>query len=207
MQLMPRKQNHSNLNAHMSNKAERKHVKLTRGSTNCADTEECCQHDSLTSNFLYAIFAILLTIYQDSNRQTSRFICDNERKTSSKIASIERQCSRITAQKTHRLRLGRTQKLADERLRFQYKRTGRRSGFPLLCEQHGAIRGTNLVQIRIESIRKNRPSAHGRTNIVQQEGTQASFPSPARHVLRPRRRRVARQHLHLHVCDKPVFFP
>lgn len=43
MQLMPRKQNHSNLNAHMSNKAERKHVKLTRDSTNCADTEECCQ--------------------------------------------------------------------------------------------------------------------------------------------------------------------
>ena len=70
-------------------------------------------------------FAILLLSYQDSNRQISRFICDNERKASSKIASIERQCSRITAQKTHHLRLGRTQKLADERLRFQHKRTGK----------------------------------------------------------------------------------
>lgn len=107
MQLMPRKQNHFNLNAHMSNEADRKHVELTRGSTNCANAEECCQHDSLTSSFLYAI---LLVSYQDSNRQTSRFICDNERKASSKLASIERQRSRITTQKIHRLRLGRTQK-------------------------------------------------------------------------------------------------
>lgn len=43
MQLTPQKQNHFNLNAHMSNKADRKHVELTRGSTNCANAEECCQ--------------------------------------------------------------------------------------------------------------------------------------------------------------------
>ena len=55
MQLMLRKQNHFNLNAHMSNKADRKHIELTRGSTNCTNAEECRQHDSLTSNFLYDI--------------------------------------------------------------------------------------------------------------------------------------------------------
>ena len=75
MQLMPRKQNHFNLNAHMSNEEDRKHVELTRDSTNCANAEECRQHDSLASSFLYAI---LLVSYQDSNRQISRFICDNE---------------------------------------------------------------------------------------------------------------------------------
>ncbi len=125
----------------------------------------------------------------------------------SKIASIERQCSRITAQKTHRLRLGRTQKLADERLRFQHKRTGRRSGFPLLCEQHGAIRSADLVQSELKAFGKI-----GRAHAIAL--IPPSRKAHKRHSLLQRNARcglgiegIARQHLHLHVCDKPVFFP